>query len=265
VAGLFLIALSCACAYAPTTSLAYRPLPIDAKPGARPALAVEPFSEARPPRSYPSGLGSMFKTYIPLLPYVRIPYGRLDETSVVHEEAKKERGHPLDRETQHFTQSMPRAIADDLRASGLFSEVRVLSAGEAPAAGAYVLGGSLKSTEYDVNATSYMLGIAGVLLWLLPIPCSWQTGHVEAELRLVDPAGQVVWQHALSGEGQRIFTLYNSGGAPVSSRYRLEIKRYGSNDEGIDGDSLWAYHASAIRSGMGPVKESLAAYLGTAR
>jgi hypothetical protein len=55
--------------------------------------------------------------------------------------------------------------------------------------------------------------------------------------------------------------MYNASGAPVSNRMRLEIKRYGSNDEGIDGDSLWAYHASAIRSGMEPVKRSLSAFL----
>lgn len=264
-AGLLLIAMTCACAYTPTTSLAYRPIPVDAKPSVKRMLVVRPFAEARPPRSYPSSFGSMFKTYIPLLPYVQIPYERLDETSLIHEDAKKDRGKPLDRETQHFTRSMASAIADDLRASGLFSEVRLLSAAEEPLAGSYVLDGELKSTEFDVNATSYMLGIAGVLLWILPIPCGWETGDVDADLRLSDPDGHVVWRGDLSGRGQRIFTLYNSGGAPVSSRYRLEIKRYGSNDEGIDGDSLWAYHASAIRSGMGTLKQSLAAYLNSAQ
>jgi TonB family protein len=70
-----------------------------------------------------------------------------------------------------------------------------------------------------------------------------------------------VWSHTLSGKGSRIFTLYNSGGAPISSRYSLEIKRYGSNDEGIDPVSLWAYHASALRSGMEDAKRSLATFL----
>jgi hypothetical protein len=36
-----------------------------------------------------------------------------------------------------------------------------------------------------------------------------------------------------------------------------EITRYGSNDEGIDPNSLWAYHASALRKAMGEAKVSL--------
>jgi hypothetical protein len=207
-------------------------------------------------------MGAMFKTYIPLLPYVEIPYERLDEVSLQHEEAREERGKALDRETQHFTQAIARAIADDLRSSGLFSEVVLLSDAAQPVEGAHVLDGELKSTEFHVNATSYMLGVAGVLLWLLPIPNGSNTADVEADLRLLDPGGKVVWQDTIAGRGRRIFTLYNSGGAPVSSRMRLEIKHYGSNDEGVDGDSLWAYHASAIRSGMEPVKRSLAEFLG---
>ena len=57
----------------------------------------------------------------------------------------------------------------------------------------------------------------------------------------------------------------NGGGRSTSSRYRIEIKRYGSNDLGIDGDSLWAYHAEALRAALGEMKTSMAAYLAQAR
>ncbi|MGH9897108.1 MAG: hypothetical protein ACREA0_34955, partial [bacterium] len=105
------------------------------------------------------------------------------------------------------------------------------------------------------------LGPVGVLLWILPIPLGSTTADVKADLRMLDPNGNVVWEDELEGRGRRMYTMYNAGGAPVSSVARLEIKHYGDNDEGVDGDSLWAYHASATRSGMEPVKKSLAAFL----
>src|SRR4029450_1278991 len=96
-----------------------------------------------------------------------------------------------------------------------------------------------------------------LLLCLLPIPFGSTTADVAIDLMLRDSHGNVVWQFPLKGNGRRIFTLYNSGGAPISNALTLEIKRYGSNDKGIDGDSLWAYHADALRSGMGDAKASL--------
>jgi len=259
-----LMVLTCACAYTPTTSFAYRSIPVETKPRLQPRLIVKPLSEARPPRSYPSAFGSMFKTYIPLLPYVRIPYERLDETSLLHEERREQRNKGLNRTTEHFTAAIAQAIADDLRSSGLFREVLFSGATGTEAGDGYVLEGDLRSTEFDQFATSYMLGMAGVLLWILPVPCGAHAAIVEADLRLKDPQGRIVWEDTLSGRGRRIFTMYNSGGAPVSSRMRLEIKRYGSNSEGIDGDSLWAYHASATRLGMEEVKRSLAVFLNAA-
>jgi hypothetical protein len=250
-AGLFLIALTCACAgYTPTTSLAYRPIPVEANPRVKPRLVVKPLGEARPPRRYSSAIGPTLKLYIPLLPYVKIPYERLDEVSLQHEGAREERGKPLDRETQHFTQAIASAITDDLRWSGMFSDVALLSDPAQRVDGAYVLDGELRSTELDLNRTAYMLGPVGVLLWVLPIPLGSTTADVKADLRMLDPAGKVVWQEKLEGRGSRMYTMYNSGGRPVSSVMALEIKHYGENDEGVDGDSLWAYHASAIRSGM---------------
>ena len=255
----------CACSYVPTTTFAYHPTAVGATAPIKPKLVVTHLSEARPPRSYPTGQTSMMKTYIPLLPYITIPYERLDETSRIHEEQRAAKDRPLGRTTQPFTAAIAEAMASDLRASGLFSEVTLAEAGSAAPTDTYVLEGDLKSTEFDIHATSYLLGPVGVLLWLLPIPCGDNAATVQADLRLRDPQGREVWQGQLSGRGRRIFTLYNAGGAPVSSRFKLEIRRYGENDEGIDGDSLWAYHASATRSGMDEVKKSLASFLSSAQ
>lgn len=245
------------CSYVATTRLDYAPAGAGAQRPAPASLAVVPLEEGRPPRSYPSQLGRTFLTYVPLLPYVNIPYERLDESLDV---TRRERGWPHE-SNEHFTIKMAEAMANDLRKSGLFEDVRFTPEGTPDAD--YILSGKLKATEFDVNATSYMLGMPGVLLWLLPIPIGSNTAEVQIDLALLDRSGRTVWEYPLRGNAGKIFTLYNSGGAPVSNVFSLEIKRYGSNDKGIDGDSLWAYHADALRSGMGDAKRSLAEYLAT--
>jgi hypothetical protein len=245
------------CSYIATTRLDYAPAGALGQPPAPTSIAVVPLAEERPERSYPVQFNRMFLTYVPLIPYVSIPYERLDES---YDVTRRERGWPHE-PNEHFTIKMAEAMANDLRQSGLVEDVRFAPEGTAEAD--YVLSGTLKKSEFDVNATSYMLGMPGVLLWLLPIPIGSNTAEVEIDLALRDRSGRTVWQYPLRGNARKIFTLYNSSGAPVSNVFSLEIKRYGSNDKGIDGDSLWAYHADALRSGMGEAKASLAQYLAT--
>lgn len=201
--------------------------------------------------------GRLFLTYVPLIPYVTVSYERLDESDEVH---KRSKGLAWNDESA-MTHLLMRAVAKDLESAHFFSEVRLV--GDEPIAPDvdYVLEGSLESTAFNVYTTSYGLGMAGVLLWILPIPLGQQEGNVEITLSLRDRSGQEVWSDRLIGEGSRFYTLYNAGGAGISSRYSLEIKRYGSNDEGIDGDSIWAYYASATRTGMKDIKDSLASFL----
>jgi hypothetical protein len=255
VCSCMLLQTGCAPWYTATRKLDYAPLgPRAAKPAPY-SLAVVPFDDDRPPRYYPSETGRMFLTYIPLIPYISIPYERLDESLAV---TMQERGQEMPDE-EYFKMKMAEAVSRDLAESGIFREVRFVPKGTPDTD--YVLEGKLRSTEFDVNATSYMLGGPGVLLWFLPIPIGSDTADVELDLALVDRAGQTVWQHSATGHARQIFTFYNSSGAAISNQYSLEIKRYGSNDKGIDGDSLWAYHADALRSAMGDAKLSLASYM----
>ena len=245
------------CTYVASTSLQYSPAgPTPAAPAPL-KLAVVPFKEQRKERFYPSATGRMFLTYIPLIPYVSIPYERLDESLAV---AKTERGEIPDPEG-HFTIAMARMVADDLRQSNYFRDVVFVEDPKDTGDADLILAGVLESTEFRLNATSYMLGMAGVLLWLLPIPLGSNTAEVSADLWLQEPDGDIVWRDKLKGQGRKIFTFYNSAGAPVSNRFSLEIKRYGENDKGIDGDSLWAYHAEALRAAMRDAKPALAAYV----
>jgi hypothetical protein len=126
-----------------------------------------------------------------------------------------------------------------------------------------VLGGRLRSTEFDVYLTSYALGAPGVLLWWLNLPIGSDDATVKIDLSLRTRDGQEVWSFPLKARASHLFTLYSSdaGISGLSSRFRVEIKRYGSNDLGIDGDSLWAFHAEALRAGMEPAKASLREWL----
>lgn len=119
-----------------------------------------------------------------------------------------------------------------------------------------------KACHHQLGSGSRVLRHSlGVLHWILPIPNGKQVGTVEIAFSLHDRSGAEVWADRLAGASSRIYSMWNGGGGAISSRFSLGIKRYGANDEGVDGDSLWAYYASALRTGMGAVKESLALFL----
>jgi len=271
------IGLAVGCAYVPTTQLDYDPAGPKSQSPAPLTLAVVPFDEARLPLNMSSEMAHLFLTYIPGLPYVEIPYERLDEYRLLVL-ASQRKAAPQD---EAFPIALSRAVARDLRGSGLFREVRDIASAADAGDADLVLGGSLRSTELDVYATSYMLGMPGVALWVLPIPCASTAATIQIDLSLRTPKGQEVWSFPVKARASHMFTLYNEWGAEVVSpsprakrRYPdslptddpsihgdLEIKRYGSNDLGIDGDSLWAYHAEALRAGMEPAKASLRDWL----
>lgn len=256
---LLLLFSAAGCSYVPTRSMAYDPIDVPVAAGTPTGgkVVVRVLEDERPPRAYPGMFGSLFLTYIPFVPYIRIPYERLDASD---ELTQRRHSRPYNEE-EGFQNLIMRTVADDLRSSGLFEDVLFIGANEETPACDYVLEGKLSSTEFDVYATSYMLGFVGVALWFLPIPMGANAANVEADLRLLNASGDVVWTDMLKGRRSKWFSMYTSGGASISSQYSLEITKYGSNDEGIDEKSLWAYHASAIRSGMESVKQSLATAL----
>lgn len=253
------LSLAVGCTYIPTTSLRYDPIEVSVPSAPSLRLAVLPLEEERGVRRYPGLQGHMFATYIPLIPYIKVPYERLDESHMLHQQNQ---GSVVDA-NEHFTIAIAKQIARDLSSSGLFADVWFASTESATSGADLVLSGSLRSTEFDVYASSYMLGAAGVLLWYLPLPVGRDKATVSMDLILRDRAGRELWSHPVSKSASKIFTMYNSTGESTSSRYRITIKRYGSNDLGIDGNSLWAYHAEAVRAAVGEAKSSMAEYLAT--
>lgn len=240
------------CAYVPSTRVEYAAEPIAGAERRSLRLAVERLREERPPRHWPSYTGRLFLTYVPLLPWVKIPYERLDESFL------KARGRVSDREEhdEHFTRKIAVAIAEDLRRSSLFEAVEYVD--EEPVGEGFdlVLGGSLRSTQFDAYASSYMLGMPGVLLWLLPVPVGRNAATVEMELELRRPDGEILWREQVEERSGQLFLFY-SPSAQVAGEFGLEVYRFRGGEHGIDEDSLWAYHADALRRAMKDVRPSL--------
>ena len=233
----------------------------------RGSLAVRPFEEARPARYY-SSTHRIWLTYVPLIPYVSLPYERLDESVAIISDEIAERGRgvsfgaaqpvapPL--EEYAYPRSFARAVADDLAASGLFEEVRYV---EGDASGhRWVLEGVLRETPLETAASSYGLGAAGVLLWFLPIPMTKTTASAAVDLVLRDQeSGEAVWQHTLASEISRLTSLYTSS-AMIYGRggaFSFQVVPP-PDDAGVDRRSLFGWHFGALRQAMLAARPDLA-------
>lgn len=225
-------------------------------------LAVKRFDEARPPRDYHTQ-GRLFLTYVPLLPYVSLPFERLDESvDLLNEDVKKYQvrgmpeAPPLD--TYTYPVSFARAIADDLAASGLFTAVGYVGDGDTGGYD-YILSGQVRASPLRMTATSYGLGMAGVLLWMLPLPMQKTSADVSVELVLEKATGEKIWSHTLTSEVSRIATLYNdmivygSGGA-----FSFNLLPLQPAVTTVDRTSLFQWHFESLRRAMQAAKPGLA-------
>ena len=232
------------------------------------SLAVKRFEEARPPRLY-TFMGKLFMTYIPFLPYVTMPFERIDESVQIQSEriATSGRGMTLgarqdvapDFEQYVYPASIARAIAEDLDATGLFDAV--VYVGDEPAADhRYHLTGEVRASPMRVSYSSYGLGPVGVLLWFLPIPNSKTTAGVTIDLTLTDTStGEVVWRDSIESEISRLITLYTSSamayGRGGAWSFNVVPPPRGSR---VDRRSLFSWHFESLRRAMMEAKPSLA-------
>jgi len=210
----------------------------------------------------------VFLTYVPLLPYVTLPYERMDENVQMLSEQVRVQGQttvagaqqnvapPL--EVYAYPGSIARAIADDLNAEGLFRDVSYVGGG--PVTGyRYVLTGVLRESPLTQYATSFCLGAPGVLLWILPVPMQKTTGAITADLTLTDTqTGAAIWTHTLHGEVSRITTMYNSDGIVYGGGIWSYNAVLPPSDVQVDRQSLFAWHFEALRRAMREAKPSLA-------
>lgn len=234
------------------------------------ALAVKRFEDARPPRYY-SSVARGFLLYIPLIPYVRMDYERIDE-SVRMQSADIEAGGPGmtraeqrpagDYENYTFPASFPRALANDLSQTGLFTACRYVGA-DAVGDERYLLEGTLRETPLHRTTTSYMLGVAGVLLWFLPVPMSKVSAEISVDVRIVDrETGKTVWTHTLHGDASRWITLYTSSamvyGRGGAFSFNLEPP---PSDARVNNRSLFSWQFESLRRAMLEARPGLAAAL----
>jgi hypothetical protein len=266
LAGLGCAALS-GCPISPTFTARYD-VPAAAQ-GGHPgeALAVRRFADERPPRLYTTQ-GRLFMTYIPLLPYVSLPFERTDENVRLLSEEIGTAGAAMKTmtvappfEDYAYPESIPRAIAEDLRAHGVFREVRY--AGDTVSPGErYVLDGILRATPSRATFTSYGLGMPGVLLWLLPLPLAKATGAVTMDLTLTDQTTDtIVWTRTLEGSVSRIVTLYNSQAVLYGTTMYSYQMVLPPSDVRTDRRSLFAWHFEALRRAMDEARPDLLAAL----
>jgi len=249
----------------PTFTTGYRPGPQLVPSRQRGTLAVQQFTEARPPREY-STQGKMFMTYIPLLPWVSLPFERFDEDVALMSDEIKSAGarRPIAPPLREFEYpvSIPRAIAEDLAASGLFQDVRYVGGGPTTDY-RFVLSGAVQASPLVETATSYGLGFAGVLLWPLALPMQKQTAAVTVALTLTDTtSGAVIWTDTLHSEVSRIATMYSTtldyGNGGIFTFSMLPLP---SDAPGVDRNSLFSWHFAALRQAMEVDKPKLAAAL----
>lgn len=269
-ASIALTAVLCvACQLTPTFTTGYeiepkelRSAPVDGK------LAVMPFAEERGPRYY-NTVGRLFLTYVPLIPYVSLRWERLEESVRIQSDAIENSGRGMTMGAQqtvappfkqyYYPNSFAETIAGDLRAAGLFREVAYVSEGE-PAGYRYVLRGTLHETPLRNSTTSFGLGMAGVLLWLLPVPMAKTTAGIGLDLALTDnESGEVIWERHLESQLHRYYTLYTSS-AMVYGRggaFSFNLVPPPGNSK-VDRRSLFSWHFEALRREMLDSRDDLA-------
>ena len=170
-----------------------------------------------------------------------------------------------DHENYTFPASFPRALVNDLSQTGLFSACRYVGA-DATGDERYLLEGTLRETPLRRTTTSFMLGMAGVLLWFLPVPMSKVSAEINVDVRLVDTeTGKTVWTYTLHGDASRLITLYTSSamvyGQGGAWSFNVEPP---PSDARVNNRSLFSWQFESLRRAMLEARPSLATALNQA-
>jgi hypothetical protein len=112
------------------------------------------------------------------------------------------------------------------------------------------------------SATSFGLGMVGVVLWFIPVPMQKTSASVTVDLQLADArSGEVVWTRSLESDVSRLATMYSSAivyGRGGAFSFNLLPP---PSDAQVDRSSLFSWHFEALRRGMLEARTDLAAKL----
>jgi len=135
-----------------------------------------------------------WKVAIPLIPSSTTFYDR-PETAVDPEQVDVVLFDP--------PQDFSRALADEIREAGIFSSVAFSDKSHAPPSD-LIMRGRLKSTRWERNISTYLLGPVGTVFWILGLPMGNTTTTLELDLQIT-PAGNpsnVLWSFKMEFEGE---------------------------------------------------------------
>lgn len=138
---------------------------------------------------------------IPFVPHASTAYDRPEtiEGSV-----------PADQVTFSPTRDFARALADEIRKTNIFSSVTFVDQDQPVPPSDFVLQGRLYSTRWERQISTYGLGPAGTLLWMVGLPMGTTEVEVEMFVSLI-PAGEpdkVLWGFAMEFEARERDGLY---------------------------------------------------------
>ena len=142
-----------------------------------------------------------WKVAVPLVGYAVTTYDR-PETIV--------RPEPVDKLNFDPPRDFARSAADEIRHANIFSSVTFHAGDQQVSPNDFVLRGHLRSTRWERNLSTYLLGPFGALVWMVGLPMGTVTTGVVMDLQLTsagDPS-RVLWDFAMDFEWQEWDGVY---------------------------------------------------------
>lgn len=138
---------------------------------------------------------------IPFVPYASSTYDRPETVS---------NSSPVDEVTFSPSHDFARAMAEEIRKTGIFTSVTFVDKDQPLPPSDFVLRGRLYSTRWERNITTYLLGPAGTALWVAGLPLGTTETDVEmfAQIAKAGEPDNVLWGFAMEFDAKETDSLY---------------------------------------------------------
>ncbi len=148
-------------------------------------VVILPFEDARVIRKK----GHMGLSFIPFVPYATETFSGPEAKgfrAAAHPYFFRPKVHPA------------MSLAEELKASGFFSNVTYVEREENVVKADYVIKGILKRTDFSRRLYFYGLSVPGELLWLFGLPALRLESTIEVNLDLIDRRnGRTIWNYTV--------------------------------------------------------------------